>query len=290
MGVSIIIVNYNTKDLLVSCIESIRKYCLRTPYEIIVVDNASTDDSVNELLKVDPNVVLISNLENKGFGTANNQGVRIAMYDYIFLLNSDTILESDVIANLELFMNDHIDCAGVTPRILFPDRTEQNTYGNFPTSTFFTLNSLGIIELLSNNIKRKFSIGLPVDFERTRKVPHILGVAMFLRKSIFDLVGGFDENFFLYFEETDLCYRISQLGYSFFVIPNLYIRHFLSKSSPTNVFKTKHLLRSRLYYFKKHRLRGFWIIKTLSFMKLIMLSIIKRDFNYLHLLVKIQKI
>lgn len=65
MGVSIIIVNYNTKDLLVSCIESIRKYCLRTPYEIIVVDNASTDDSVNELLKVDPNVVLISNLENK---------------------------------------------------------------------------------------------------------------------------------------------------------------------------------------------------------------------------------
>ena len=133
--------NYNTKDLLVSCIESIRKYCLRTPYEIIVVDNASTDDSVNELLKVDPNVVLISNLENKGFGTANNQGVRIAMYDYIFLLNSDTILESDVIANLELFMNDHIDCAGVTPRILFPDRTEQNTYGNFPTSTFFTLNS-----------------------------------------------------------------------------------------------------------------------------------------------------
>ena len=159
MGVSIIIVNYNTKDLLVSCIESIRKYCLRTPYEIIVVDNASTDDSVNELLKVDPNVVLISNLENKGFGTANNQGVRIAMYDYIFLLNSDTILESDVIANLELFMNDHIDCAGVTPRILFPDRTEQNTYGNFPTSTFFTLNSLGIIELLSNNIKRKFSIG-----------------------------------------------------------------------------------------------------------------------------------
>ena len=136
MGVSIIIVNYNTKDLLVSCMNEIRKYCLRTPYEIIVVDNASTDDSVNELLKVDPNVVLISNLENKGFGTANNQGVRIAMYDYIFLLNSDTILESDVIANLELFMNDHIDCAGVTPRILFPDRTNTEYVWEFSNIYF----------------------------------------------------------------------------------------------------------------------------------------------------------
>lgn len=284
MPVSIVIVNYNTKDLLLDCLKSLYAYHDKKQFEIIVVDNHSTDDSVSTLSKYFPDVKIIANKENRGFGAANNQGVREATHGYVFLLNSDTIVEVDILTELEQFMNEHRDCAGVTPEILYPDKKKQNTYGNYPTVLFCLLNALQLLPLCTNHYKKKYSIGLCSSFAESAVVPHILGVAMFLRKNVFEQVSGFDENFFLYFEETELCYRIQKLGYKFYVNPSVYVLHFLSQSSPNSIFKTKHLQRSRIYYFKKRRVSGVWIIKCISFVKIVMESIKHKNIDYLKLL------
>lgn len=284
MPVSIIIVNYNTKDLILNCIKSIYAHHDRKQFEIIVVDNHSTDDSVSALSIHYPDIKIIINKENKGFGSANNQGVNEAIYEYVLLLNSDTIIEFDILTELEQFMGKHKNCAGVSPEILYPDKIKQNTYGNYPTISFCLLNALQLLPFCTQRYKQKYAIGLPSYFKEPAIVPHIIGVSMFLRKDAFKQVGGFDENFFLYFEETDLCYRIQELGYKFYVNPHVYVLHLLSKSSPNSIFKTKHLLKSRIYYFKKRKTKGIWIIKCISSIKLLIESIRHKDINYLKLI------
>lgn len=286
MATSIIIVNYNTKDLLNNCIKSIYATQKNSIFEIIIIDNNSKDDS-KTLQKIYPQTRWIFNKENYGFGYANNQGVAISKYENILLLNSDTILEIDILTELESFMKDHPKCGGISPQILFEDKSPQSTYGNYPTVQFFLLNAIHILPLLPHKLYNKLAIGLPVTFNTVQKVPHILGVAMFIRKSAFNEVNGFDENFFLYFEETDLCCRIKEKDYDFFVLPSIYVLHLLGKSSPTNTFKTMHLLRSRIYYFKKRRTKNLWLIYILSYIKLFILSLKYIDFKYLKLFNKL---
>ena len=281
MATSIIIVSYNTKKLLDNCIESIYK-TQKGEYEIIVVDNNSKDGSTELSVKY-PNVHWIINCENKGFGYANNQGVRVSSYENIWLLNSDTILEKNILPELELFMQEHPNCGGISPSILYADKSPQITYGNFPTILYYWLNACSLIRLLPHTIKSKLLLGLPVYFKDVKEVSHIVGVSMFIRKSAFNKVNGFDENFFLYFEETDLCDRMRKAGYSFYVLPYIYVLHLLSKSSPTSFFKIKHLLRSRIYYFKKRNAKAIWSLYLLSVFKLLVLSIRHCDFKYLRL-------
>lgn len=287
MSVSVIIVNYNTKELLLNCISSIYKQTYGVEFEIIVVDNNSNDGSIEAVSLSYPLVKCVKNSDNLGFGTANNIGVRYALYDYVFLLNSDTIIEQNILSELEYFMNEHTTCAGVIPNILYPDYTPQCTYGNYPTFIYFFLNAIGIYSFLPKKMRDKYSIGIVSNFKLPTKVPHILGVAMFMKKSIFEYVLGFDEKYFLYFEETDLCYRITKLGYDFYVYPFVYVLHYLSKSSPSSIFKIEHTLKSRIYYFRKNKVWGRFGIKTISFLKLVLLSIKNRDCAYLGLIKKI---
>lgn len=287
MATSIIIVNYNTKTLLDNCINSIYRTQLNCQFEIIVVDNNSSDNSI-ELKKKYPKIEWIANKENKGFGYANNQGVAVSKYEHILLLNSDTILEESIIDKLELACNNNNKCGGISPNILYEDKTIQNTYGNFPTVLFFWLNALKIIPILPSFIKEKLLIGQPVKFTEMKEVPHILGVAMFLKKAAFKTVNGFDTNFFLYFEETDLCDRMAQKGYRFYVMPNIHVIHLLSKSSPSSLFKTKHLNQSLFYYFRKRNIPhvSLYILSTI---KLIILAIKNRDIRFIKLTKEIFK-
>lgn len=282
MATSIIIVNYNTKTLLDNCINSIYRTQTDSKFEIIVVDNNSSDNST-DLKKIYPEVIWIENKENKGFGYANNQGVEISKYENIFLLNSDTILEENIINKLEFVCNKDKNCGGISPKILYEDKSIQNTYGNYPTVKFFWLNAFKIISLLPNSINEKLLIGQPVTFTEIKEVPHILGVAMFLKKEAFKAVNGFDTNFFLYFEETDLCDRISKKGYKFYVMPNIYVIHLLSKSSPNSLFKIKQLNKSLLYYFRKRDIPHKSLYLLLS-IKLIIYSITNRDIRFLKLI------
>lgn len=286
MSLSIIIVNYNTEELLINCISSIYANISIDNFEIIVVDNGSTDNSLSSLKERFPNVICVCNQKNRGFGTANNQGVAISKYDYLFFLNSDTIIEHDIFSELLFFMQKHQSCAGVTPKIYYEDKKPQNTYGNFPTILFFILNSLGILKILPKKVRNKLSIGIPVEFSCPQRVPHILGVAMFIRKKAFIEVGGFDESFFLYFEETDLCYRMTGLGYDFWVDTNVDIIHLLSKSSPSSLFKIEHMLRSRILYFKYRNVHQYKLIilKFISILKLLLLTIKYQDIRYLKLI------
>jgi len=250
-------------------------------WEIIVVDNASTDGSIQMLEKNFPEVRCIKNTANKGFGYANNQGISVSRYEYLLLLNSDTIIQKDIISVMKKFMDDNLSYGGITPEILFEDGSKQATYGNFPTIKYYLLNALGIFRLLPLKYRLSRALSLTVDFTKPQKVPHILGVCMYLRKSIVKEVGGFDEDYFLYFEETDLCYRVQQRGFSFGVLPQISISHLLSKSSPSSLFKTKNLLMSRMLYFRKRNANGIWIIALISYLKLLIMSIKNRDFQYL---------
>lgn len=281
MGTSIIIVNYNTRDLLFNCITSIYATQTKSAWEIIVVDNASTDGSVEMLEKKFPEVRCIKNTENKGFGYANNQGISVSRYEYLLLLNSDTIVQKDIISVMKKFMDNNLLCGGITPEILFEDGSKQATYGNFPTIKYFLLNALGIFHLLPLKYRLSHALGLAVNFTIPQEVPHILGVCMYLRKSIVKEVGGFDEDYFLYFEETDLCYRVRQRGFSFWVLPQISVLHLLSKSSSSSLFKTKNLLMSRMLYFRKRNANGIWIIALISYLKLLIMSVKNRDFQYL---------
>ena len=289
MPVSIVIVNYNTKELLLSCVDSIYAFHVSDQFEIIIVDNDSSDGSVEAIRHNYPNLKVLVNERNVGFGAANNRGINEAIYEYILLLNSDTIIEHNILSELESFAERSDKFAGVTPQILFPDKTPQNSFGNYPSVFYFFLNACGLIRVLSSNLKRKYSIGLEYNSMEPTIVPHILGVAMFLRKDVFVEVGGFDEKYFLYFEETDLCYRITQKGYKFYINPKVFVLHFLSKSSPSSTFKTYHMMRSRIYYFKKNIKSGIWVIKLITKIKLFTLFVRFGDKEYLKMYNKITK-
>jgi GT2 family glycosyltransferase len=257
MEVSIIIVNFNTTALIHQCIASIKKHCTNTLYEIIVVDNASSDRSIEGLTELWPEITLILNKDNKGFGSANNQGMEIAQGDFYFLLNSDTFLEQDCLRPFLNFMNDPINQQyGVCGAELSTGSSRPTvSYGNFPSLTD-AIASLGFYLLFRSYYIKHINLGVVNYDDQVKDVDFISGAAMFIRKSVIQNAGGFDEDFFLYFEETELTYRIRKAGYKSIILPYVKIIHLEGQSQITPQFnynRYKNFARSRnLYYLKTH--------------------------------------
>ncbi len=205
IDVSVIIVNYNTGELLGQCLDSIRSQTTSVTIEVIVVDNASRDDSVNIVASRYPWVRLIINTENLGFGAANNVGAKAAQGDYLLLLNSDTVLLNDAIG---LFAADarHRGLTGVTGCLLCDaEGKPSNSFGVFPTPLGMLVNRLRMLFFLKDRAGHgKISGELAVDF--------VTGADMFLRRDLYMEIGGFDERFFMYYEETDMQRRIADKG------------------------------------------------------------------------------
>ena len=248
VDLSIIIISYNTCELTVKCIESIFKYTKGVNFEVIVVDNASTDKSVLTIArKFKSRVTLIKNKENVGFGVANNQGMSVAEGRYICLLNSDTLLIGNIFEKV-LDWFDHkalleigssVGMVGV--KLLNPDRSEQESYGGYPTlARVFGRVMLGhFIQVgLSDNLK---------------KVDYVKGACMILKREVFETVGGFDPNVFMYVEEVEWCYRVKQAGYTIVYWPYGAIIHFGGASSPSgNRVIFSHIFNGYRYFYKKH--------------------------------------
>ncbi|MCB9202270.1 MAG: glycosyltransferase family 2 protein [Flavobacteriales bacterium] len=209
---SIVIVNYNGKKYLKPCIESIHNNCLGLLYEIIVVDNASTDGSIKYLKKEFPEVVLLENYENIGFGKANNLGVQASKYDTILLLNNDTIL-IDKLSNklLNLLNQDIVGCVGV--KMLDSKKNYLVATGYFPS--FCRLVKLSF---LNKNLKNE---------KNTVGVDWVSGSFMLLKKNIFNKIKGFDSDYFMYVEDVDLCMKIHKLGLQCLYFPDVKYIHFV---------------------------------------------------------------
>lgn len=286
MQVSIIIVNYNTKDLLRQCINSIREKIDLINYEIIISDNGSIDGSIEMLKNEFSEVVLIENCANLGFGKANNIGIRKAKGKYLLLLNSDTYFLNNAIKIFHDFMekseNNKVACVGGD--LLNVDGSKQPSYGNYP-SILDLISQLGFHKLYKSYYKRKIAIAVKNDSESNIEVNYICGADMFLRKSVIEEVGYFDEDFFLYFEETELSFRIHRHGYKSVLLPNAKIVHLeggTQKKQNDSLFKIEQMCKSRMLYFKKTSgILTASIIKCISVLQSIILFIYRRDKKYI---------
>lgn len=219
--------------------------------EIIVVDNNSSDGSIAMIAKDFPDVKLIVNQRNVGYGSAINQAAQICKGDLIYILNPDTVVVGDTLNSIEQFM-DSSPQVGIGGCFVYrADGKPQDCFFKFPTLTTCFATVLSLFRVLPRNKLTEF-LFTPISITNGEEVDWVSGSAFAIRKSAFAQVGGFDERYFLYSEETDLCYRVKQKGWEIRGIPGTKVVHHHQQSSRQNfsvvVF---HRLRSELIFFKK---------------------------------------
>lgn len=264
MDVSIIIVNYHSADLVVECINSIYQKTENIIYEIIVVDNASEDDSVEKLSLIYGNKIkLIVSEENLGFGKANNLGARYAKGKYLFMLNPDTILVNNAIKILYDYLekNPKIGIAG--GNLYMPEMTASPSYClQFDTVEEEKKNASWIY-LIKKKFQDKLALqGKVRPFETTfnysnevKEVAYIFGADIMISKCLFDSIKGFDPDFFMYAEEEELSWRVTKKGYQIVNVPQAKIIHLEGATSKKrNDFSEKQFkmrMHGTLTYYKK---------------------------------------
>jgi len=254
MDVSVIIVNWNTEDLLQECLQSVFEAPQTIDLEVIVVDNASSDGSVAMVEKAFPQVKLVQNPDNKGFAAANNQGMALAQGRYILLLNSDTVVLDDAIGATTRFADAHDDVAVTGCRVLNADRSLQPTCFMYPSLLNMLLSSSYLYKLFPKS--RFFGRERMTWWDRTdtRDVDVVTGCFMLVRRDAIDQVGCLDESFHMYGEETDWCYRFKEAGWRVVFAPDGEIVHYggaSSRQKPAEM--TLQLRGSILLFLKKHR-------------------------------------
>jgi len=229
MDLSIIIVNWNTRDMLRSCLASIpSRTGLQT--EVIVIDNASADGSAAMVSEEFPEATLIQNKANLGFATATNQGLRVACGRHLLLLNSDTLVLGDVLADSVRYMDAHPDVGMMGCKVLNEDGTTQMTCSLFPSFPNLLLQTLGLNRLERPRWLQRYQM---LDWARDdeREVEVISGCYLIARRTAVEQIGLLDESFFLYGEETDWCRRCADAGWRLVFAPVGSIVHFGSGSS-----------------------------------------------------------
>ena len=252
-GVSVIIVNYNTKELTLQCVESLKTHTKDVSYEIILVDNASTDGSKDCFEKRDDIIYLYSH-ENLGFGRANNLGFSKASGKYLFLLNSDTILNNNAIKLFYDFMESaptDIACCGSFLR----NRNLEviHSYGRYPTgwNLIYELCLFPGLRRLGVKLK-KFDYPVEVT-DNYYIVDYITGADLFIRKAIAERYGLFDPDFFMYYEDAELGKRYKDVGYKSVLIEAPQIIHLSGSSYQGNIrAKSEIYIRNMFIYTKKH--------------------------------------
>ncbi len=254
MDVSIIIVNWNTKDLLCNCLKSVDEQAGDIDYEIIVVDNNSSDDSVKMVTDGFKHVILIENSENVGFAAANNQAIQIAKGRYVLLLNSDTEVLDKAIEKTVVFADKHPKAGAVGCRVLNPDGTLQNTCFMFPSVLNMLISTFYFNKLFPSN--RFFGREQMTWWDRNdvRDVDVITGCYMLVRKDAIERIGNMDENYFVYGEETDWCYRLKKDGWEIMFTPASQIIHYGGQG--TKQQRAEMILQLRgsiLLFIKKHK-------------------------------------
>ncbi|MEN6373602.1 MAG: glycosyltransferase family 2 protein [Smithella sp.] len=272
VDLSVIIVNWNTKNLLVACLDSLSDQQSTYKIEIIVVDNASHDGSIEIVKEKYSHVILIRNARNLGFGKANNIGIKQSRGRYICLLNSDVRVLPDVLQSLINFMDQNKSIGISGPKTLSPDLSIQSTCRKLPNLwTIFCesccLNKLFPKSDIFSDDQMKF-----FNHNTVRKVEGLAGCCLMIRKTALDRVGLFDEQFFIYFEETDLCKRFGQAGWDIVFFPDVSLVHHHGGSSSKDPIRFNiEYMKSQIKYWKKHN--SSITVTTLQFILLMQHSI-----------------
>lgn len=262
---SVIVVSWNTSKLLDETLYSLRKELDQLPlsFEVFVVDNASSDDSVKMVKEKFPWVKLIVNSKNLGFGSANNQAFKVAVGEYVLLLNPDTIVLPNSILPLINFFDTHTKTGIVSPQLINTDGSIQKSCQRFPTLSGMFFEFIGLRSIFPG--VKKFGSFKMLDFDHnhTRQVDQPEGACMLIPKKVLDSVGWFDEKIFMFFEDVDLCYRIKQAGWEIWFTVDSKIIHHLGQAVKKSRPKMIHSAHRGLYYFwtKNHHR---WFEKLLS--------------------------
>lgn len=264
MDVSIIIVNWNTRDILRDCLRSVYEQTRDISFEVIVIDNASNDGSAEMVKREFPQVRPIENTENRGFAAANNQGMKIAGGQYVLLLNPDTIVLDRAIEKTVTFADLRPDVGILSCSVLNEDGSFQDTCFTFPSITNFVLSALGLPKLWPTN---RFFGRVRMswfDWKHEQDVDVVVGCFMLVRRAAIDRVGLMDEGYFMYAEETDWCYRFQKAGWRIVYAPVGKICHLGGRSTkllPERMFLQ--LQGSILQFIHKHRSKPVYILSCL---------------------------
>ncbi|MDQ3472711.1 MAG: glycosyltransferase family 2 protein [Acidobacteriota bacterium] len=228
---SIIVVNWNGGDFLQRCLDSVAKFPPTAPYDVIVVDNDSIDGS-REFLQSRKEVRLIANSENVGFGRANNQAFAAGDSPLLFLLNSDAEVHQGAIERLIATIREDEKLGAVGPRLLNPDGSLQPSVWRNPTTPFeLIVTALHLHKLLPRGLRANLLLGFHWDHSHRRSVQMLSGAALMVRRAMIDDVGGFDERFHMYGEDSEWALRMVRGGWLMLFEPEATVTHHVGKSS-----------------------------------------------------------
>lgn len=265
MDLSIIIVSYNTKDLLEQTIQSIINTVNDINYEIIVVDNASVDGSIDMVNDKYKEVILYENDTNGGFAKANNIGIKLAKGKYILLLNSDTIVIEECIKKCVSYLNSNESVGALGCKVVLPngklDKACKRGYPTPEASLYYMLR----MDKLFPKVKRFGRYNLTyLNENETNEVDSLVGAFMMIRRESITEVGLLDEEFFMYGEDIDWCMRIKKAGWKIIYHPEVKIIHFKGASSKKKRYKTLYEFHRAMYiFYRKHYMKEYNFIVTL---------------------------
>lgn len=252
MDVSIVVVNWNTRDLLAQCLDSIERHPPPGAFEVWVVDNASVDGSPAMVQEQFPWVHLIENCKNVGFARANNQAIRHSHGRYVLLLNSDAQLAPGVLSSMFAFLDADPAAGIVGVRLASPDGNPQFCYGSFPGLYTEFRSLFGL---------HRWDLSFWDALHGPRAVDWVSGACLMARRVTLDQIGLLDEGFFMFGEEVDLCYRAARGGWNVYLVPSQPVIHVRAGSTGKTSERILRLYRGKLRYAQKHlgRVRSFLI-------------------------------
>ncbi len=247
MTLSIVIANWNTRDLIEDCIESIFATApAGLDFETIVIDNASTDGGTEYLSSLGSKIVLIKNQENLGYAKACNMGMKIAKGRYILLLGSDTIMQQGVLEECTRFLDAHTEAGAVSCKLLNPDGTAQNSLKKFPglKNAFYTYLSL-------DRLNKDYDMS-DFNYDKTIEAEQVATTFLMIRKEVLQKTGFFDESYRILYNDVDLCRKIRDAGYKVYFIHSCAIVHYGSRSTKKADFKLRKIMYSDIYRYYKN--------------------------------------
>jgi GT2 family glycosyltransferase len=264
LDISVVVVNWNTRRLLLDCLASVYETIDGPDFEVWVVDNGSEDGSVSAVREGFPEVNIIANNENLGFAAANNQALRRMNGRYALLLNTDTVLTQGAVHALFAFMEGNPRAGMACGQLLNADGSKQNSIANFPTFLSMICNETVLRVLMPRQYPSKRRI-----YEKPILVESCIGACLMVRKKAMDSVGLLDERYFFFFEETDWAYRMQASGWTVCFVPSSRIFHLQGQSVGHSLTSRIMFYRSRYLYFKKWRRRSYPLLCLAVFVRLL---------------------
>ena len=251
VDLTVSLVSNDNRELVLACIDSVYRTAGGLAVEVIVVENASRDGSLEAIRARFPQVVLIENAVKEGFSANHNKAIRRASGEFIFILNDDTVVHEGALGLMVGFLREHPEAGAVGGTLMYPDGTLQYTGKARPTLLAAAMVSLGLHRLFPGNPVTARYYNRKESHSGVEEVESINGAALMVRRSMLDKVGPLDEGFFLYCEDVDWCIRMREAGWRLYYLPDALITHYRGAST-----KGRRMVgiyhRSLLRFYKKH--------------------------------------